>query len=42
MKNLSISKGLVAIGAVEKGRKTTYAIQLANELAKKEKVLYLN
>jgi len=42
MEKLTLSKGLIAIGAVEKGNKTTYAIRLANELAKKEKVLYLN
>ena len=42
MKKLKLSNGLIAIGAVEKGRKTTYAIQLANEIAKNEKVLYLN
>lgn len=42
MEKLTLSNGLIAIGAVEKGNKTTYAIQLANELAKEEKVLYLN
>ncbi len=42
MEKFKLSNGLIAIGAIENGSKTTYAIQLANELAEKEKVLYLN
>lgn len=40
--NKIFENGLIAIGAVELGYKTAFAIQLANDIAKKEKVLYLN
>ncbi len=42
MKKIKLKKGLIAIGGIQKIGKTTFAIQLANKIAKKEKVLYLN
>jgi len=42
MERLKLSKKLIAIGAVEGVGKTRFAINLANQLAEKEKVLFIN
>ena len=42
MKNLKLSQGLIAIGAAQGVGKTSFSIRLANYLAQKEKVLFLN
>ena len=42
MEKLKLSEGLIAIGAAEMAGKTSFAIRLANLLAKKERVLFLN
>ncbi len=42
MEKIKLSKGLIAIGGNEKSGKTSFSILLANKIAKKEKVLFLN
>ena len=42
MERLELSEKLIAIGAVEGVGKTRFAINLANQLAEKEKVLFIN
>lgn len=42
MERLKLSEKLIAIGAVEGVGKTRFAINLANQLAEKEKVLFIN
>ncbi len=42
MEKLRLANGLIALGGLKGKRKTLFALQLANELAKKEKVLFLS
>lgn len=42
MEKLRLVNGLIALGGLKGKGKTLFALQLANELAKKEKVLFLN
>ncbi len=42
MEKLRLANGLIALGGLKGKGKTLFALQLANELAKKEKVLFLS
>ncbi len=42
MEKLRLANGLIALGGLKGKGKTMFALQLANELAKKEKVLFLS
>lgn len=42
LEKIKLSDGLIAVGSEERKVKTTFAIHLANEVAKEEKVLFLN
>ena len=42
MQNINLNKGLIVLGGLKNGGKTRFALQLANQLAQKEKVLYLS